>query len=361
MKRVALVQIGYGTVGGTVISQVLENRDRWRERLGLDVRIAAVVGRQGAVALEQGDEIGTATLQALTRRATASPEPIGVPVHEVVGHIESADAVIVSDAAIGEETADCHVDALERGAGVVLSNKAPMSLSSTDPRTDVLWGHAKTGGRLRYEGTCGAGLPVISTLRTLLDTGDELIDITGALSGTLGAIFSDVAVGTPFSEAVERAKDAGYTEPDPRDDLSGLDVARKAMILARTAGRMINLDVIPVQSLVPDHLMDVDIPTFMEELDVADAEIARLASDASSRRSALKYIATLKENGRVEVGLRAIPRSTVLGALQGPENIVSFRTERYDEYPTVVSGPGAGAAVTAAGMLGDVLGLAREM
>jgi homoserine dehydrogenase len=344
-----------------VISQVLAHRDLWREALGLDVRVAAVAGRNGAVALESGGEIDQDTLRGLTRHGSSRPQPLGVPLGEIVSQIGEADAVIVSDAAAGEETTDCLVDALGRGAGVVMSNKAPLALPESDPRTVALWSQARTHGRLRYESTCGAGLPVISTLRTLLDTGDEVLEITGALSGTLGAIFSDVAVGTPFSEAVARAKDLGYTEPDPRDDLSGLDVARKALILARTIGRKVDIDTIPVQSLVPEELLDVDIPRFLDELDRSDAEIAAMAAEASSRRSSLKYIASLREEGVVNVGLRSVPRSTVMGALQGPENIVSIRTRRYDDYPTVISGPGAGAGVTAAGILGDALSLARIM
>jgi homoserine dehydrogenase len=361
VKRVALVQVGYGVVGGAVISQVLAHREYWREALGLDVRVAAVAGRNGAVAIETRGEIGQDTLRGLTRRGASRPEALGVPLGEIVAQVNEADVVIVLDAAAGEETTDCLVDALNRGAGAVLSNKAPLALPGSDPRTAALWDQAGTYGRLRYESTCGAGLPVISTLRTLLDTGDEVLEITGALSGTLGAIFSDVAVGTPFSEAVQRARDLGYTEPDPRDDLSGLDVARKALILARTAGRKIDIDTVPVQSLVPDELLNVDIPTFLDELDSSDAEIAGMAAEASSRRSSLKYIASLREDGSVNVGLRSVPRSTVMGALQGPENIVSFRTRRYDDYPTVISGPGAGADVTAAGMLGDAISLARGM
>jgi homoserine dehydrogenase len=361
VKRVALVQVGFGVVGGAVISQVLELREHWREALGLDVRIAAVAGRDGAVAMEQGGEIDAQALRSLGRNGKNRPEALGIPLMEITRQIQDADVVIVSDAAAGEGPTDCLVDALDYGAGVVLSNKAPLSLPWSDPRVRTLWSHAASGGRMRYEATAGAGLPVISTLRTLLDTGDEVLEITGALSGTMGAIFSEVAGGMAFSEAVTRAKELGYTEPDPRDDLSGLDVARKALILARTMGRELDLGVIPVQSLVPDRLMRVDVDTFLDELDMSDAEIARLASEAGSRRSSLKYVASLKENGAVEVGLRSIPRSTVLGALQGPENVVSFRTRRYDDYPTVVSGPGAGADVTAAGMLGDVLALARDM
>jgi homoserine dehydrogenase len=240
---------------------------------------------------------------------------------------------------------------------VVLSNKAPLALPMRDPRSQVLWSHAKSSGHLRYEATVGAGLPVISTLQTLLDTGDVPIEITGMLSGTFGAIFTDVASGTPFAQAVRTAKAAGFTEPDPRDDLSGLDVARKALILARTTGQGVDLTGIDVRSFVPESLADVSIDAFLDGIEGMSDEIGQLAADAVDEGGVLKYVASVQAGGDVTVGLQSVSTSTVLGALSGPENVVSFRTKRYDDHPTVVSGPGAGAAVTAAGMTGDLLRL----
>lgn len=359
MKKVALVQIGYGTVGGAVIQQVVAQRSAWHEMLGIDIRIAAVAGKNGIV-LQEGDAELTdeQLLDCCNKRGAVGT---GTSLTGIVPAIQNADAVILLDAAAGEATTDALVSALNAGGGVVLSNKAPMALPTSDPRTGVLWGQAGIGGRLRYEATCGAGLPVISTLQSLLSTCDEVIEIVGALSGTFGAIFSSVAAGTSFSDSVIDAKANGYTEPDPRDDLSGLDVARKALILVRTMGRSIDLDEIAVQSLVPESLADVTIPEFLNGLDMLNDEIGPQSFKARMDNAALKYVATVRTEGEIEVGLKPVPLSTVLGALQGPENVVSFRTKRYDAYPTVVSGPGAGADVTAAGMIADALLLAREM
>jgi homoserine dehydrogenase len=368
MKRVALVQVGIGTVGGELVEQALANRAMWRERFGLDLRVAAVAGRDGALAEEPGHELPEATLrQAVDARRggvglrEAAAGHALVPTAEAVARLANEEMTIVLDAAAGDETAPLLARALATRAGVVLSNKAPLAMPLTNPIAADLWSESGVNGHMRYEATCGAGLPVISTLQTLLATGDEVIEIQGALSGTLGAIFSMVASGQSFSAAVRKAKDLGYTEPDPRDDLSGLDVARKALILARTMGRRVDLSDIAVESLVPDHLASVSIPEFLERAADLDDQIEARAAAANRNGAALKYVATVPADGPITVGLREAPTSGVLGALQGPENIVSFRTGRYDAYPLTVAGPGAGAAVTAAGMLGDALGLATAM
>ena len=202
------------------------------------------------------------------------------------------------DAAAGDETAPLDARALASGAGVVLSNKAPLALPLQNPLAAELWATAGPRGHLRYEATCGAGLPVISTLRSLLDSGDEPIEIVGALSGTLGAIFTDLGNRASFSQAVRSAKANGFTEPDPRDDLSGLDVARKALILARTIGRQVNLDEIAVENLVPEALRQaVGVPEFMDRLEELDAEWARRAEAARASGATLKYVATIPADG----------------------------------------------------------------
>lgn len=368
VTRVALVQAGIGTVGGEVIGQALANRALWRDRYGLDVQVAAIASRDGALAGEPGRELPDAALRAAVearRRGAGLREAAGshplVPVADAVSRLAGDGLTIVLDAAAGEATAPLLAGALAAGAGAVLSNKAPLALPLADPAAASLWAAAGPRGRMRYEATCGAGLPVISTLQTLLATGDEVIEIQGALSGTLGAIFSMVAAGQSFSAAVRKAKDLGYTEPDPRDDLSGLDVARKALILARTMGRRADLADIAVESLVPAHLAAVPVPEFLARAADLDDAIEARAAAAARQGAALKYVATVPAAGPISVGLRETPKSGVLGALQGPENIVSFRTARYDAYPLTVAGPGAGAAVTAAGMLGDALALAAAM
>jgi homoserine dehydrogenase len=365
MRQIGIVQIGFGTVGGAVLEQIVTHGNTWRERLEIDVRVNAIVGRAGVLASPDGEGFSPDALGEIVRwRRSEEAGKLSGPGFAAIDPLDAPLAAgatrIVLDAAAGDATATILTEALARGAGVVLSNKAPLSLPMDDERSEILWGEARRDGWLRYEATCGAGLPVISTIQSLLETGDQVREITGALSGTFGAIFSDVASGMPFSAAVRSARARGFTEPDPRDDLSGLDVGRKALILARTIGRKIDLGDISVRSLVPSSLASLTIPEYLARLELQDPEISSLGQDAVGGDTALKYVAHVPASGKIEVGLRHVQLTTVLGALHGPENIVSVRTDRYDQYPVVISGPGAGAAVTAAGMIADMLSLARQ-
>lgn len=365
MKQIQVVQVGLGLIGGTVIEQIAEHRASWRGD-GIDVAIAALLTTTGVLTAR-----GTGFTDEQLRRVIAGrrthtelsrlAQNLGIDYSDGAGfdiRTLGLDRPIVLDAAAGSETTPFARQALDAGGGVVYSNKAPLSRDRTDPDAVVLW-RAAQAGRVRYETTCGAGLPVISTLRSLQGTGDRVTAIVGCLSGTLGAIFSDIAAGKPFSAAIRAAKQAGYTEPDPRDDLSGLDVARKALILARTIGRELDLSDIAVESLVPQQLADCSVGTFLERIADYDAAMAERQQRAATAGGTLKYIASVPAEGPITVGIQVAATTTVLGAIQGPENIISIRTERYDRYPLTISGPGAGAAVTAAGMIADMLEFAR--
>jgi homoserine dehydrogenase len=235
------------------------------------------------------------------------------------------------------DNAAAHRQWIDRGWTVVTANKKPLSGSQEDFK-------ALTADSRRYwhEATVGAGLPVISTLRELLMTGDRVLGIRAALSGTMGFIFSACAAGKPFREAVAEAKSLGYTEPDPRDDLAGTDIARKALILARVIGQDLELKDIPVESLVP-------------AFEGAAGPLEARFDAAAKSGNTLRYLADIGPDG-VTVGVRETGRDDPFSSLDGPENLFLIRTERYAERPLVIRGPGAGAEVTAAGVLGDVLG-----
>ncbi len=240
------------------------------------------------------------------------------------------------------------------GTGRCWPNKKPLSAAWVE--FTELTAHGET----RYEATAGAGLPVIATLQGLLDSGDTLARIEAAMSGTLGYLCSELEAGAPLSAAVRAAHRLGYTEPDPRDDLSGADVARKALILARTCGLPWEMSDIQAEPWFPSDLAAVSREEFMARLEELDGPFAERVAAARARGAALRYVATVTPAG-ASVGLRAVPADHPLASLRGPDNLFSFTTARYAERPLVVRGPGAGQAVTAAGVLADIVATAREM
>jgi homoserine dehydrogenase len=255
-----------------------------------------------------------------------------------------------------DETFDIVREALERRCHVVLANKKPLAVAQADfDRLLETARRAKTS--LRYEATVGAGLPVLDTLKKLSEAGDRVSTVLGCLSGTLGYVMTQIEGGAAYSEAVRRAFDLGYTEPDPREDLSGMDVARKALILARTLGRRLELGDIAVEPLFPAELGDADPARFLDNLRQMDGIMAERLAAAARRHEVLRYVARIGEDG-LQVGIEAVPEASPLGRLHGTDNQVVLHTRRYRTNPLVVTGPGAGAEVTAAGVLNDVLAIA---
>jgi aspartokinase/homoserine dehydrogenase 1 len=251
-----------------------------------------------------------------------------------------------------------HYDAwLARGLNIITPNKK--ANSGPVERYRLLRDVARRSGRyFLYETNVGAGLPVIHTLRDLIETGDEVRRVEGVLSGTLSFIFNSLDGTRPFSEVVRDARARGFTEPDPREDLAGTDVARKLIILARELGLGVELKDVSVESLVPEDLREASAEEFMSGLARHDAAMSELLASARSRGEALRYVGRIDEDGRLSAGLRPFPLDHPFANLQGSDNIISFRTARYDAQPMIVRGPGAGPEVTAAGVFSDLLRLA---
>jgi aspartokinase/homoserine dehydrogenase 1 len=253
-----------------------------------------------------------------------------------------------------EDTSDLLDAALRHGFDVVLANKRP--LAGTWANYERLRAASRAGGRrIRYEATVGAGLPIIDTYDKLAETGDRVLRIEGCVSGTLMYLGSAISAGRPFSEAVQEAVARGYAEPDPREDLSGRDAARKALILARLMGYR---GPAPApDDLVPPALRDVPLTEFLRRLPEFDREWAARVDREAARGRVLRYVVTASSRS-VSAQLTAVPASSPIGALQGTRNLVAFTTRRYRTEPLVISGPGAGPDVTAAGILNDILSLA---
>ncbi|PWN06972.1 hypothetical protein [Rhodohalobacter mucosus] len=264
-----------------------------------------------------------------------------------------AGCVIFVDTSGSREVAELYATLLSLGIHVVTPSK--IANTRSQGQFDELHELARRNDtEFRYETNVGAGLPVIRTVKSLIESGDEILEITGVLSGTMTYLFSQLDKGEPFSKAVIKARSLGYAEPDPRDDLSGEDVARKFLILARICGLRLESSDIKVESLIPPSLKDVDASDFLERLHEADEEWKERMEPVLSRGSTLRYEGVLK-NGTVRVGLVEVPKGSPIGLLTGTTNLIQIKSRRYKDQPLIIQGPGAGKEVTAAGVLADVL------
>jgi aspartokinase/homoserine dehydrogenase 1 len=213
----------------------------------------------------------------------------------------------------------------------------------------------KGQSKFKYETNVGAGLPIIETLKTLMDTGDRIEKIEGVMSGTLSYLFSKFDGLTPFSKLVKNARSKGFTEPDPRDDLNGMDVARKILILARETGAELEIDDVSIQNLIPEEMdPTLSIDDFLNQLSKYDNQFLRAYTSANDDDKILRYIATW-DGQKAVVELKAVGEDNPFYHQNGRENFIVFTTKRYKHAPMVIKGHGAGAEVTAAGVLGDIL------
>ncbi len=359
MSETRVVLLGVGAIGRELLRQVSTNaRPAVR-----GIRVCGLIDRSGFVYEPRGlSWRRVMELRALKANGGAlSGAEGGQP-----GSARRAiDAITVERGvrsvlvdATASDTGALLESALRKGWDLVLANKLPLTGAQAD--VDRLRALAAARGRqVLHEATVGAGLPVIDTLRKLLDSGDRIGQIEGCPSGTLGYLFGELSQGRAFSDSLRSAIDAGYTEPDPRTDLSGVDVARKALILGRAIGFRGELSDIEIESLVPPRLAGVPVGEFVARLDELDADWAARVNTARERGAVLRYRARVSRKA-ITVGLAPVASEHPLGRLAGTDNQFAFTTARYRNQPLVITGPGAGPAVTAAGVYNDLLGIAAS-
>ncbi|QGW66313.1 bifunctional aspartate kinase/homoserine dehydrogenase I [Lysobacter soli] len=348
--------IGPGQVGTALLVQMSAALPQLRQRSGLDLRLRAIANSRAMVL----DERGVEPADAAARLEGGAAQPVDL--ERFADHVrgEHLPHALIVDCSASPRVAAQYPRWLARGIHVVTPNKQAGS-GAWDHYAAIQDASRRGGGRFRYEATVGAGLPVMLTLRNLLDTGDELHGIDGMLSGTLAWLFNRFDGTVPFSQLVREAQALGYTEPDPRDDLSGLDVARKLVILAREAGRALSLEDVDVENLVPPALREVGREEFLARLAEMDEPMLARQRDAARKGRSLRHLAQLDRDGVARVGVVALPAEHACCHTRLTDNIVQFRTRRYSENPLVVQGPGAGPDVTAAGVFGDVLAIAQSL
>ena len=351
--RAHVCLLGPGRVGAKLLDLVGEQHENLLESVRLNLRLVGVANSSRM--LWNADGIAkTTALEALERGRPANLDWLV----EQLG-ASRLERLIVVDTTASADVAARYPDFLEMGLGIVTANKLANTrelpfyqrLQRIAYRREVAY---------RYETTIGAGLPVLSTLRDLIRSGDKVHKIEGIFSGTLAYVFSSLDKGIPFSQVVRHAHALGYTEPDPRDDLRGEDVARKLLLLAREMGCVVERSDMHVDSLLPGGLEGESIEIFLDKIAMMDGEWGVRIASALRDGKRLRYVAQFNR-GTLSVGVRAVESTSPFAQLSGRNNIIAFYTERYSDTPLIVQGPGAGLGVTAAGLLADLIKAAELM
>ena len=351
-----LILFGLGGVGRALLSQIGEQRSLHREKYGLRIRFLALCDSSGAVVEPQGgfsDELLAGILQHKEEGGALASHPLGQSCKSPKAMVDQTGGpgAVVVDCTASDDTADALLLALAKGCQVVLANKKPLTVVQ-----DVYDGISRSLSNARWETTVGAGLPVIATLNRMVSSGDEIDRIAGSFSGTLGYLMTGLEEGRSYSETVAEAHRLGYTEPDPRDDLGGVDVARKALILARGIGWRMEMEQVEIRGLYPERMAGLSVDGFLAELPSLDAEYGARVASAAAEGKVLRYAAALSE-GACSVGPTAVARDSPLGRLTGTDNLVELHSRWYSPNPLVIQGRGAGVEATAAGVLSDIVEL----
>ena len=344
--------VGVGLIGKALIKMISLQRKKLQKENDLDVQIHGIANSRFMAFHEDGFDL--ANCPAPEDAKGAQP----MDLQKFITQMEDMNFsnTVFVDCTASQAVADTYEQVLEAKVAIVTPNKKANSGSLGNYKSLKKLAY-KRGVKFLYETNVAAGLPVINTLQDLMLSGDKVLRIEAVLSGSMNYIFSELEKGAPFSEVVKIAKEKGYTEPDPRDDLSGMDVGRKILILGREAEQDLHFEDITIQSMVPEDCRETaSIDEFFVKLQAHDGEFAQMLETAKSKGEKLRFMATL-ENGKAKVGLNSLDSTHPFYTLKGSDNMILFTTERYHDFPMIIRGPGAGADVTAAGVFADVIRL----
>lgn len=347
--------IGPGLIGSTLLDQIAGESASLHDRFGVDIRVRGITRSKKML-------LGDPTLDITEWREVFEESTHNADLDAFVDHIDAEyiPHKVIIDCTTSRDIPGRYLEWIKRGIHIITPNKK----AGTTPMpeyTELFKESRKRGIHFLYETTVGAGLPIIGTLKDLIRTGDKIKRIEGVFSGTLAYLFWRFDGKAPFSALVKEARELGFTEPDPRDDLSGMDIVRKTVILAREVGHSVEVGDVPVKSLVPAELVDVSLDDFLLRMDVMDGEMDRLYIEAAERHEVIKYTGIIEEDGSCSVRLKSYPDDHPFAGISGSDNIVAFTTERYNDQPLIVRGPGAGPEVTAGGIFADLLRLASYL
>jgi aspartokinase/homoserine dehydrogenase 1 len=350
-KTISIGVIGPGVVGSTLLTQIQAEIEKLKSNYQINLCVRGILNSRQMLLRHEPIDLSTWTSQL-------ENSPDAANVDQFVDHIRSDDfphAVII-DCTANKSMGAHYVPFIEKGIHVITPNKHANAGDLTYYKQLKSLTQQSSHYYL-YEATVCAGLPVINTIQDLLKTGDSISTIEGVVSGTLSYIFNALALGRSFSEVVLEAKKLGYTEPDPREDLSGMDVARKLVCLAREIGYDVTLDDVKVTNLVPEALRECPLPEFLEKLVQYDNQMESLLAEAKAKSERLCYVGAIDATGKIAVAIKSFPAAHAFSRLAGTDNMLILQTKRYHTNPLIIQGPGAGAEVTAAGIFADLLRL----
>lgn len=350
-KQVNVFIAGVGTVGGRLIEQIRQQAENLSETLRINIHVVGIARSSRGLINEEGID-----LNGLSLSLDLAPAMSIVQFADAIIELNLRNSVFV-DVTASEDVVEVYSRLLAKSISVVACNKIACSSSYARYR-ELRSLAAEYNANFLFETNVGAGLPVINTLNDLIRSGDRVRRIEAVLSGTLNFVFNHYDGSEPFAEVVRRAQAEGYTEPDPRLDLSGLDVARKILILAREAGYPIEIRDVAIDGFLPESCLSGSVEDFYAEMFRQEDVFKRLLDSAAAEGKTLKFIAAL-DSGKASIGLRSIGPEHDFARLSGKDNAVLFYTSRYSEQPLVVKGAGAGADVTAAGVFADIIRAAR--
>ena len=350
-KVLNLFICGVGTVGGKLIEQIRSQYDELKERSRLKLNVVGIASSRNAIFSRDGLDL--ANYRELLKEAEPSnPNKL----RESVLGMNIFNSVFV-DCTASKDVAELYQTFLEHNISVIAANKIAAS-SDYESYLKLKRTALTRGVKFRFETNVGAGLPIIGTINDLRNSGDRILKIEAVLSGTLNFIFNEIAADVPFSETVRRAKEQGYSEPDPRIDLSGKDVIRKLVILTREAGCKVEQDDVEKHLFVPDEYFVGSVDDFWEKLPALDADFEKRRAVLEKENKRWRFVAKM-EGGRTSVSLQEVGSTHPFYNLEGSNNIVLLTTERYKEYPMQIQGYGAGASVTAAGVFANIMSIAN--
>uniref|UniRef100_UPI003216B79D bifunctional aspartate kinase/homoserine dehydrogenase I n=1 Tax=uncultured Draconibacterium sp. TaxID=1573823 RepID=UPI003216B79D len=346
--EVNIFLMGIGTVGGNLLQQLEKQQERLLKEKHLRLKLTGIANSRKMLFIRDGIEISSFKEQLDNSDKKSS----------LLGFVDEMKAMniynaVFVDCTASDDVATMYKEVLSSNISIVTANK--VAASSDYDNYALLKKIAKQKGvKFLFETNVGAGLPIINTLNDLVNSGDKILKIEAVLSGTLNYIFNTISGDIPLSKTIEMAKEEGYSEPDPRIDLSGVDVARKILILARESGYKVEMDDIDINRFVPDELFEGTLDEFWSGVSVLDAEFEENRKRLEAENKKWRFVATF-ENGKAQAGLQVVDSAHPFYDLEGSNNLVMYTTERYHEFPMLIKGYGAGASVTAAGVFADII------